>query len=526
MEETVLNDRAILDETSRLLHNRQDNPNDSVTTQPWNRDLLRIIPILATGIYLIQTDDTYVTTNYETPMASEFKQGKNAVWILLASSIGGALVPTLTSLMEGRYGKHATILTATFIMTLGFFLCSWGFALWELSAAQFLVGTGGGGFMMMSNLILKSFSPDQRFAFWRGMFMSFGMASRMVGGLAWTTLMEHTSWRIPFGLEGLLAFMLCVLLCTLCRFAGHADPDSGLLVSPSRHSADQTVDLPVPPDRHPGLDFLNFGRRTLVVICVPIPLIALLLGGEVFPWTHPFIITLLAITLVLLLLLTYLEKHATNDPVFPARSALKPQILLLTFIRVMTIFSTVQVRRRRDTAFRKLIVRPPLTSAQIITRLAFYIQVQDLTKTSAPKWIIFSLCTGQACGEVAAGFLVTIFGEVRLLRTSLVLCTVLYLLLSSQSLNPAWFTIAFIGLSNGGSENCLTSFLLRSVREAGECNSGVGLGIRSSCAHFHRPSRTVRIDVPRFNVRERHRTDFRLCHLQINGQVLPAPKFW
>lgn len=64
---------------------------------------------------------------------------------------------------------------------------------------------------------------------------------------------------------------------------------------------------------------LEYPSAALLLVSVGVPLFALNLGGEVFAWSHPVIITMFCLTPVLISLFYYVDTHIALTPIVPRR---------------------------------------------------------------------------------------------------------------------------------------------------------------------------------------------------------------
>ena len=64
---------------------------------------------------------------------------------------------------------------------------------------------------------------------------------------------------------------------------------------------------------------LEYPSATLLLVSVAAPLFALNLGGEVFAWTHPVVVTLFCLTPAFIGLFLYVETHIAITPILPKR---------------------------------------------------------------------------------------------------------------------------------------------------------------------------------------------------------------
>ena len=81
-----------------------------------------------------------------------------------------------------------------------------------------------------------------------------------------------------------------------------------------------TLRLPTAKDRlQHAAKRIEYPSATLLLVSVATPLFAINLGGEMFPWNHPVVITLFCLTPVFFALFYYVETRVATTPIVPMR---------------------------------------------------------------------------------------------------------------------------------------------------------------------------------------------------------------
>lgn len=93
--------------------------------------------------------------------------------------------------------------------------------------------------------------------------------------------------------------------------------------------------------RHKRVDYA--GAFTLVTSLVLL-LVALNTGGNIFPWTHPLVLTCLFLSSLCLFAFGYIEKNLAKEPVIPVGLLTDRTVLaacMTNWFMVMSLFSLV-----------------------------------------------------------------------------------------------------------------------------------------------------------------------------------------
>ncbi|RYC57477.1 hypothetical protein CHU98_g8745 [Xylaria longipes] len=143
-------------------------------------------------------------------------------------------------------------------------------------------------------LIEVELVPFYDLALWRTAVVLTETAANIVGGPMGSQLTENFGWRTTFGFESLL-----ILCATLAATFTLRKPNYS---KTSLRSTWRNLDVP---------------GTILLVTTDAILLIAVNLGGNELPWSHPVVITLLILVIPAVGLLCAVELYSANDAVIP-----------------------------------------------------------------------------------------------------------------------------------------------------------------------------------------------------------------
>ncbi|PVH80968.1 MFS general substrate transporter [Cadophora sp. DSE1049] len=397
--------------------------------------LLKICPGLLLGAFVVKFDLSYLATNYSGRIASDLNQLQNAIWIVLAGSISGSCFQPLYAFCANRYSRRSTILAGSSITVVGLLLCSISIWLWELSLSRIFVGMGSSELGLLTTIIINDVVPLTHLALWRSAVTTTMTVGLMLGGPVGSKILRSTNWQIPFFLESLLLAAAIMLLYVTLRLPPPHVP-SDVDVTHNRRT------------EHGNFVKVNFDvvGGGVMILLFATPLLALNMGGGILPWNHPAIITMLAITPVILVVLLYIEGVLAQHPIFPVSFFTSPPVLLANFCAIAVVFAWNQV----------------------MFNLSFYTQVRDIDGNLFQNWVLTCVFVGQPIGAFVSGVGIQKTKAVKaILAGSMLLSCLLYSSLAAgwiKSERPAFAPVLLLfGFALGVSESSLTVALFGTV---------------------------------------------------------------
>ncbi|KAF7857976.1 hypothetical protein EAF04_009333 [Stromatinia cepivora] len=188
-----------------------------------------------------------------------------------------------------------------------YFVCSHNIVCWSFSMlskppslamalSRVIVGTGTAGVDLLVVIIINDLVQLYELPLWISATTICGTIGLMLGGPVGAAMTDHFGFRLTFGIElCAMAITLVVLYFTL--HSPQAQPKK------SEHATKK-------------IEYLS---ATLLLVSVAVPLFALNLGGEIFAWNHPVVITMFCITPVPIALFYYTETCIASTPIVPKR---------------------------------------------------------------------------------------------------------------------------------------------------------------------------------------------------------------
>jgi len=252
------------------------------------RQVHLIIGGLLLALLLAALDSTIVATALPT-IVGEMGGLTHLSWVVTAYLLAQTVVTPLYGKLGDLYGRKKVVQVAIVIFLIGSALCGLARSMTQLIAFRAVQGLGGGGLMVTTQAVVGDVVPARDRGRYQGIFGAvFGLSS-IAGPLIGGYFTTHISWRwifyinIPLGIVAIL-----VIAATL--------PGASRRVS---HAIDYV-----------GAALLATALSGIIIVTD--------LGGLSYPWGSPFILSLIAVTLVSVIGFIWAETRAA-EPVLPLR---------------------------------------------------------------------------------------------------------------------------------------------------------------------------------------------------------------
>ena len=233
--------------------------------------------------------------------------------------VSNAACQPLSGKLTDIFGRRTGLVVCNIFFAVGNLICGLATDKWVMVFGRIVAGMGGGGLTAISTFLASDLVPLRKRGLWQGIGnICFGLGSGL-GGVFGGWMNDTWGWRWAFLLQ--VPFIVVSMVLVIIY-----------------------VNVPVKEtdmSRWKRIDFL--GAFTLVVTLV-LFLLGLSTGGEQFPWSHPVVITTLALSGVSLLLFIFVEEKIALEPVIPVRLLLDRTVLsacLTNWFSTMSVFAVL-----------------------------------------------------------------------------------------------------------------------------------------------------------------------------------------
>ncbi|KAL7820885.1 major facilitator superfamily domain-containing protein [Trichoderma gracile] len=316
-------DTRLPTETSPLLH-RTSSPSTSSppSTQPYlhlsstSPTRFRLIfGQILTAQFLGSFDGTLLASSHPV-ITSHFHAANAASWLSTAFLLTTTASQPLLGRLSDAVGRKPLFVASLLVFAAATTWCSLAGSIGSFVAARAVCGLGAGGAMTLGAILTSDLVPIER----RGNYQSyvnvtFGAGSALGAALG-GAMADTLGWRGEFAVQ-----VIPILLCAAVAFLVIPD-DIGLVGGkPRRRVWD-------------ALGEFDFGGSVALTVATTSAILGLNFGGNIYPWSHPLVITALSISAISFPTFLYIESRV-RMPIMPLHLIRKPpraNLLLSNFI--------------------------------------------------------------------------------------------------------------------------------------------------------------------------------------------------
>ncbi|KAK9311612.1 major facilitator superfamily domain-containing protein [Lipomyces starkeyi] len=263
-----------------------DGAADSVVGQEVDElsTLVAIFFSLYIGRFLCALDGTVIVTLLA-HVLSEFHESRLVSWIASSYLIALAAFQPLFGKISDIYGRKQLLLFSNSVFAVSCILCGFSSNIWLLIFARIIAGIGGSGLNALSVITLSDLVPLRQRGLIHGIgniIYNLGAVRRQLIGWRWLFFTQ-----VPFVVISAIAIQLNLKSKT-------------------------TEEIEV--ERLQRVDFV--GSITLVST-LALLLLAVSIGGNYIPWSHPLIFVLFSLSFMSLAAFVQIETTVAKEPVLP-----------------------------------------------------------------------------------------------------------------------------------------------------------------------------------------------------------------
>ncbi|KAG7284035.1 hypothetical protein NEMBOFW57_010394 [Staphylotrichum longicolle] len=301
---------------------------------------------------------------------------------------------TLYGKLSDIYGRKTMVITAYLIFVVGCAIVAMGQTMWQVILGRVISGAGSSGMAGLVSILITDLLPIRDVAQWRAYVNLVATFGRSIGGPLGGWLVDVIGWRWSFYGQ-VPPIILAIVLVII--YLPSPPADSEVSDAPNGSAASQKSKL----------QRIDFQGSILFALAVLALLLPIELGGVKFPWSHPFIISLFAVSAVLVFVFIAVEKRQA-EPILP-----------------------LEIFHRRDAVFSFAILGCQ-TAAQLglMFSVPLYFQITQRASNTVSGAHLVPAVVGNALGGVISGVLIKRSGRYKaLIITAVSLSSFSYLLL-------------------------------------------------------------------------------------------------
>lgn len=255
-------------------------------------------------------------------ITSYFNSSNSASWLSTSFLLTSTAFQPSFGRISDILGRKPVYLFCLAIFTSGTLWCQLASSIFSFIAARAACGLGAGGAVALGMIIISDMVPlEIRGKYLAWLNIAFGVGSS-AGAALGGFLADTIGWRWEFGIQ--------VPVMAFCWLAAWSTIPKDLGIDHSKYSRTNLSDI---------TKSFDIGGSISLTILTSSILLALNLGGNILPWTHPAIILAFILTLIAGVCLYWIERKATM-PILPLEillSSPRANLIIANFLASITM---------------------------------------------------------------------------------------------------------------------------------------------------------------------------------------------
>ncbi|KAI8973361.1 major facilitator superfamily domain-containing protein [Mycotypha africana] len=274
---------------------------------------------LQIALFLAALDNTITATSLPR-IGSDFNQMSIVSWVATAYILTFDAFQPLFAKFSDIFGRKWILMSGIVVFLLGSVLCGAAKSMIMLIIARAIAGIGAAAIFSMVFIIISEIVPLEKRGNYQGVINAVFALSSVCGPLIGGSFTDYVTWRwnfyinLPIGAVAMIVLFIC-------------------------------LKLPVPKEKFSEkLKRIDYAGTAIVLVFATLFLLALNFGGQTFPWKSAAVIVPLVLSVLLVVVLIFVEKKFAKEPLMPPRlfknrSVLS--VLLVNWFFGMTFFAAL-----------------------------------------------------------------------------------------------------------------------------------------------------------------------------------------